>query len=142
MDLLDIVAKDLREGHKAIVRAKGSSMFPLIRSEVDQILLEPYNGRLSVGDVIFVTLKEGGYLLHRVIKIDDKTLTLKGDGNPIGTEQVEPSQVIGEATGVIKPSKRLISKGSRTWWCYAHLWPRGVWPRRLILKLLRLCHLV
>lgn len=142
MNILDFVSKDLGEGNRTIVRAKGNSMYPLIKDEKDQIIIEPITCKPIVGDVVFVASHDGEHLLHRIVKADDDKLILRGDGNPVGHEIVSINQVIGEAIGVIKPRLGIVKKGSFRWQCYTYLWPRNRWIRAILMKLFRCCGII
>ena len=51
----------------------------------------------------------GKYVIHRVIKVgDDDLLTLRGDGNLIGTEICRQEDVIGTVVEVRKPSGKVL----------------------------------
>ena len=51
-DLLSLAAKDLSQGYRVIVRARGNSMYPLIHDKTDKIVLAPICVRLKGGGLI------------------------------------------------------------------------------------------
>lgn len=140
MDILKIVAEDLREGNSVTIWAKGNSMFPLIRNQEDKISISSINPsqRISTGMIVFAATPPDKYLLHRIIQIDNSgKVYLRGDGNPKGFEIVSRESILGEAVCITRCSGKNISKGSVPWWCYQHLWPKTYWSRRIMLGILR-----
>ena len=126
----------LASGKRVKIRAKGSSMLPLIRDTRDTIVLSALSGdSIQVGRLLLVRIPQG-YALHRVERIEGHIITLRGDGHPYQREQCTPDQVLAEATAILR-GKKVIELGSRLWWCYEHLWPKHNFIRRLCLALYR-----
>nr|WP_311471701.1 S24/S26 family peptidase [uncultured Porphyromonas sp.] len=126
----------LASGKRVKIRAKGSSMLPLIRDTRDTIVLSALSeDSIQVGRLLLVRIPQG-YALHRVERIEGHIITLRGDGNPYQREQCTPDQVLAEATAILR-GKKVIELGSRLWWCYEHLWPKHNFIRRLCLALYR-----
>ena len=88
---------------------------------------------VKVGDIVLVPY--GGHLiLHRVYAINGSHLTLMGDGNLKGTEELDASEVLGTAVQIIKPNCRC-RKPHKAW-----LWRHTLPVRRYMLKLRRKWH--
>ena len=102
----EILAR-VNSGKRVKIRAKGSSMLPLVRSTRDVIFLSALTPD---------SIQEGRLLLVRIPRT--------------------PDQVLAEATAVQR-GKRLIELGSRLWWRYEHLWPKNDLIRRICLALYR-----
>ena len=131
------IANRIAEGERVRIRAKGNSMLPFIRDSKDEIILEkPNKQSFQKGCLLLVQLEDKRYLLHRVKKVDGTHLLLRGDGNLSILETCTTSNVIAEATTVIRNGKE-IEKGSLKWNLYRHLWPRNLFLRRVGLGVYR-----
>lgn len=131
------IANRIAEGGRVRIRAKGNSMLPLIRDGKDEIILEkPNRQSFQKGRLLLVQLKDEGYVLHRIRKIDNTHIILNGDGNLSMIETCSSDDVIAEATTVIRNGKE-IRTGSFRWNLYRYLWPRNMFLRRVGLGVLR-----
>lgn len=131
------VADRIAAGERVRIRAKGNSMRPFIRDDIDMIVLEKPNVQsFQRGSILLAHLPDGSYVLHRVKKTDKHRLLLYGDGNLSIFETCTPEDVIAEATGVIRNGKA-IERGSFQWDLYRCLWPRNLFLRRVCLALYR-----
>ena len=91
----------LAEGREVELRPKGNSMLPFIRQDKDNVILRKLD-TVSRGDIVLADVG-GRFVLHRVIRVEDDTLTLMGD-------------VLGTVVAVVKGGKKTVvpSKG-RLW---------------------------
>lgn len=112
--MLGEVSQLLHEGREVVMTTKGNSMRPFIRGEVDNVRLQRPK-ELKVGDIVLARF-EGRYILHRIIGIKGEQVTMMGDGNLQGVEQVRKSDVSGVVVEIITPEgkRRKPSKG-RIW---------------------------
>ncbi len=114
--LLEEAATLLDEGRDVVIMPRGSSMLPFIRGDRDTVTLRKMPG-VAVGDMCLVRLKgEARYVLHRVISVEGKRITLMGDGNIRGTESCTTDDVIGTVIAIHKPSGRTVTPGSGRFW--------------------------
>ena len=75
-----LVEKELEEGKTVKIRLKGNSMFPLLRSGRDSVILEKSPAHsLKPMDVVLFRYY-GNFILHRIIKREGMRLLLQGDG--------------------------------------------------------------
>ncbi len=131
----------ISEGRTVSLTVKGNSMNPFLKNLRDQITLGPWKDEdLKKGCVALVRDVRGNHLVHRIIKRDDKTVTLLGDGNLNMTETATLENVIGIMYSVTRKG-RTWSSDSFVWRSYSWLWmfltpvrrlPLGIW-RRLFL---------
>lgn len=135
-ELLSLAVQEVSQGKKVLITARGNSMYPLIRDRVDTIVLAPLTTPIRRGNIVLAIQCES-YVLHRVIDISSDTATLRGDGNPFGVECVSIDSIVGEAIAIIRSGSREIHKGSLSWWCFQHLWPKSSWCRKAILGVSR-----
>ncbi len=115
-EVLELVNK----GRKVTIPVRGYSMRPFLEDRRDKVtLIAPCPP--SIGDPVMAEIEPGVYVLHRVIDIKGKILTLKGDGNLIGTESCNISQIVACVDHFIRKEKIYTTK-SLTWRIYSHLW--------------------
>jgi hypothetical protein len=121
--------KQLNEGKVVQLTPQGISMLPFIQGGRDKVRIRKED-KVSVGDIVLVP--HGGHLiLHRVYAMEGTRLTLMGDGNLKGNEEVDKSEVWGTVIEIVKPDGRYC-KPHKAW-----LWRHTKPFRRLVLKLRR-----
>lgn len=134
----DIIIPEIKtlidEGQTVTFTVRGRSMRPMIEGDRDSVVLVPCQGEIKKGDVILAEFAPQRYALHRIIGVDGDILTMRGDGNLIGTETFHRSKVVGRAEAFIRKGKRL-SMQSRKWRIYSALWTRLLPLRRYLLFL-------
>lgn len=93
-ELFSVVRDELLEGKSVRVAVRGQSMLPFFMSG-STIELRP----IAKNDIrkYNVVLADAGrsFVVHRIIEVGDKCVTLLGDGNIIGTEVVERDKIYG-----------------------------------------------
>ena len=119
--LLGEVAAMLKEGHSVVLMTKGNSMLPFIVGGRDSVELVRRDAP-APGDIALAQITPGHYVLHRVISVEDGRVTLKGDGNLVGTEKCTTADICGIVTAIVRPGGRRTQCGtkafarkSRTW---------------------------
>ncbi|MBP5571255.1 MAG: S24/S26 family peptidase [Bacteroidales bacterium] len=104
--LLPEVSDLLAHGSEVEIRTKGSSMLPFIVGERDSVRLKAFPS-YEVGDAVLAEVARGRFVLHRIVKIDGDSVTLKGDGNLVGTEHCSLASVKGKAVAVVRPGGKV-----------------------------------
>lgn len=93
-ELFSIVRDTLLEGNTVRVSVKGESMLPFFRSG-STITLRP----IKESDIrkYNVVMADAGhaFVVHRIIEVGEESVTLLGDGNYLGTEQVARDKIYG-----------------------------------------------
>ena len=87
------------------VTPKGSSMRPLIVGGRDSVLIYPISGPLRKGDIVLFRRKDGANVMHRVWKLDDKSVTTFGDGCARPDAPISYDQVWGVATELYRKGR-------------------------------------
>ena len=128
----------ISEGKTVSLTVKGNSMNPFMVHLRDQITLGPWNeADIRPGTVALVKDIRGTYLIHRIIKVDEKTVTLLGDGNIRMTETATYDNIIGIMYSITRKGHEY-SVNSPTWRMYSlfwkiltpvRRWPLGLWRR-------------
>lgn len=130
-----LVEKELEEGKTVKIRLKGNSMFPLLRSGRDSVILKktPADSLKPMDVVLFRYC--GNYILHRIIHKDGVSLLIQGDGVISAAEQCTVDDVIGKVVKVCRSSGKTISVDSWRWILLSRLWRCSEFIRVLFLKL-------
>ena len=118
----------LKDGKVIALVPQGISMLPFIKGGVDQVYLLKKD-RVAVGDIVLVEY-HGKHILHRVYAVDGEKITLMGDGNLEGTEQVAADEVMGTVVDIVHDGRHLKPRKA---WLWRHLLP----IRRYLLKIHR-----
>lgn len=118
----------LKDGKVIALVPQGISMLPFIKGGVDQVYLLKKE-KVAVGDIVLVEY-HGKHILHRVYAVDGEKITLMGDGNLEGTEQVAADEVMGTVVEIVHDGRHLKPKKA---WLWRHLLP----IRRYLLKIHR-----
>ena len=127
--MLGEVSQLLHEGREVVMTPKGNSMRPFIRGQVDNVRLQR-SKELKVGDIVLAYYK-GRYILHRIINIEGDQVTMMGDGNLQGVEQVLKSDISGVVVEIITPEGQR-RKPSSGW-----IWHKLLPFRKYLLKIYR-----
>ena len=122
----DALIEKLRGGKMVQLAPKGFSMTPFIRGGQDKVLVRRGTD-VKVGDIVLVVYG-GNMILHRVYAINGSQITLMGDGNLQGTEEVALTEVLGTVIQIIKPNGRC--RKPKKAWLWRHMLP----IRRYLLK--------
>lgn len=102
--LLPEVERMLGEGLSVTLRVKGYSMLPFIVGDRDSVVLVSADA-LHEKDIVLVRLADKRFVLHRIIRLHGKEVTLMGDGNLIGTEHCSLNDISGKVTQIIRNGK-------------------------------------
>ena len=103
--LLGEVKSLLAEGKDVVIPTKGNSMLPFIRGGRDSVNLRLLD-TVEAGDIVLAEIREGIYVLHRVIEVDGESVTLKGDGNLRGVEKCRRPDIAGTVLSILKDNVR------------------------------------
>lgn len=117
----------LKEGKVVPIIPQGISMLPFIDGNKVYLLKKD---QVRVGDIVLVWYG-GNYILHRVYSITGEQVTLMGDGNLRGTEQVGADEILGTVIEIVTSKGRHRKPGRA--WLWRHLLP----VRKYLLKIHR-----
>lgn len=93
-ELFAIVRDTLLEGKTVRVAVNGQSMLPFFRSG-STIIMRPVREE-DIRKYSVVMADAGhAFVVHRIIEVGDEVITLLGDGNIYGTEQVTRENIYG-----------------------------------------------
>ncbi len=98
----------------------GMSMYPLMRNRLDSVLLKKVD-RIKKYDILLYTREDNSYVLHRAVKINEKTVDIIGDGEGRIEKDVPKERIIAVAQE-IKRGKRIIKTDSILYKLYCRVW--------------------
>ncbi len=109
--LLGEVSRLLSEGKDVQLMARGSSMLPFLVSDRDSVRMRKME-TVAPGDIVLAEIRQGVYVLHRVVSVVEEKVVLMGDGNLRGCEECRIDdvrgtvfEIVGRDNKVRKPTK-------------------------------------
>lgn len=134
--LLPEIANILNEGHTVTLQLRGYSMRPFLEDNRDKALLKKTDN-IKVGDAVLAEVLPQKFVLHRIVKIDNEAITLRGDGN-LSDEHCFRKDILGKAIGFYRKGKSKVdSTDAIKWKAYSFLW-MALYPiRRYLLAFYR-----
>lgn len=127
------------EGSLFVMHVTGYSMLPLLGYGDDRIVLR----RTSPDEDIYRRIAmfrtpDGRIIVHRVLRVENGMVTLRGDGNIIQCEQCRRDEIIGIVESVLRESGRKVSCTTRWWRIRECIWlSQPTIVRRYALAVLR-----
>lgn len=98
--IIEEACRLVSEGVCVTLPVNGQSMLPFIIGGKESVILQkPID--LQVGHVVLAWADGNHFVVHRITKIDGTAITLMGDGNLVGTEHCQLSDVRALATHVV-----------------------------------------
>lgn len=133
MRQLLVVKELLSQGKSVRITVRGNSMRPHLVHERDYVLLQPAK-TVKVGDIALAEVSPLHFVLHRVVRIDGERVTMRGDGNPVGTELCTLSDICGTVAGFIRKGRDVTESPSTVGYrLYSWLWMHTLPLRRYML---------
>lgn len=129
----DIIERDGRLVYTNV----GDSMYPLIRQDMDLLIIEKPHGKLKKYDVPLYKRDSGQYVLHRVLKVRKNDYVICGDNRCYKEYGITDRHIIGVLTAVVRDGKE-IPVTDLCYKAYVHLWCDFFPVRAFILKLRKL----
>lgn len=130
------------EGKTVTLTVKGNSMNPFIVHLRDRMTIGPWkDADIRKGTVALVKDTRGNYVIHRIIRREEDSVTLLGDGNVGFTETATLDNIIGIMHNIDRKG-RIWTSESAMWRLYSWFWmtltplrryPLALW-RKLFLR--------
>ena len=133
-ELMPLIREILQKGSSVRFFPRGISMLPMLRQDIDSVVLSPLPDRLQKYDLPLYRRENGKYILHRIVGAGD-TYVCIGDNQFVCEHGVRREQMIGLVTGfyrgetyhsVDEPAYKLYCR----FWHHSrplrHFWRRGV----------------
>lgn len=103
------VANALQNKGAVAFAPNGNSMWPFIKNHKQTVIVERVEEPVELYDVVLFVRKDGSLVLHRVIGLSEKMLTVCGD-SLLSLERIRKDRVIGVMTGFYKGKKIVPSR--------------------------------
>ena len=132
---LPVVLEQLKEHPEktATINLRGRSMRPFLEDGRDKAMLQLPNGPWHVGEPVLAEITPGHFVLHRIVKIDQGKVTLRGDGN-LSDEHCTEADIRARAVAFIRKGRTKPDYiTGRKWRIYSWLWTRLFPIRRYLL---------
>ena len=116
-----LIEETLLRGDQVQLTVSGSSMYPLLHSRRDTVVLKKAE-TIKKYDITFHRRQDGRYILHRVVGINpDGTYNIAGDNELKPEPPVKREQILGVVTSYTRWGKRRSLK-SPFYWLYVRIW--------------------
>ena len=119
-----------------VIHPKGVSMWPMIRSGKDSVVINPVSSRLEKYDIPLYKDRLGRYVVHRIIKVTDTGYVICGDGLFEIEYDITDVNIIGIVTGFFRKEK-YISVDDKKYMRYVHFWVDNFYLRKPVIKMVR-----
>ncbi len=118
--IMPLVREYLQAGRTVKFSPKGTSMLPMLRQGIDQVVLSAPHGPLKKYDLPLYQRENGQYVLHRVVQVGE-SYTCVGDNQFDLEHGVPHDRVIAVMTAFTRGEK-LYRAGDLRYWIYCRFW--------------------
>lgn len=136
-ELMPVIRAALKRGQRVRMTVNGSSMLPFIH-DGEVVELEPIYLLPKMGDIVLLRCSEDRYVAHRVTRLEDDTLFLRGDAQLHYEGPFTLRDVLGRVTTAWHNGRpRALDRG--LWRLAGLVWirctPFGLWLLRLAARI-------
>lgn len=137
----------LKESEQIATLTSGCSMRPMLKEHRDIVIIERVKGDLKKGDVVLYPNFKDGFVLHRIVKIKQNNLVIRGDNNYFTEYDVKKADIIGVLKEFYQAGKHIdctTNKGYRfyTFYILHSYYLRYVWKKACLPFLVKIKHLI
>ena len=132
--ILPVILEKIKEGGSVKLKISGFSMYPLVASRRDSVLLTEAD-EIKKGDVPLFKRADGSYVLHRIVGIKDGAYKVRGDYEQKIEYPVYPEQIVAKAKGFYR-NERYINCEGFGYKVYKMFWMNTAWLRPFMLKIM------
>ena len=119
-DLMPLIRERIAAGESVRFFPKGTSMLPMLRQGMDEVVLSPLPEQLNKYDLPFYQRRSGQYVLHRIVAVGE-TYTCIGDNQFELEPGLAHDQMIGVVTAFTRGGKEH-SVHELSYRVYCRLW--------------------
>lgn len=132
---MPVLKELLAQGRQVPLIITGNSMSPFLVHERDEILISPPDRAWKKGDMAFFQRRDGHYVMHRIVKVNEKgECFFVGDGQRMIEGPIEQEQIFGKIVSVKRKGK-WIGPGNFWWEFFEHVWLNVIFLRPVLCKL-------
>lgn len=131
-DVIQIIKEKLNSGGTVTFTPHGTSMYPMLRSGEDVVVLKKPEGRLNYLDVALYQRGNGDFVLHRVIGFNkDGSYIFCGDNQFYKERGITDDKIIGVVTAFYRKGKHYTDE-SLSYRLYRSAWEYLKAPMRML----------
>ncbi len=128
------IADEIKKNGWVMTKPVGVSMSPMLRYRKDPIILKKPDKPFKVNDVVaYVRRSDGQQVMHRIIKINNENLVIRGDNCLYNEYTVKSEDIFAILTGFYKGEKYIDCEKSRSYKIYV-FFNRATYYPRFVLK--------
>lgn len=131
-ELGPVIAETVNIGNSIKLTVTGISMFPLLRNEIDSVVLE--KKKIKKYDIALYTRENGAYILHRIVKMHKDTVDCIGDNERKIEKGVPKSNIIACVTAIERGNLK-IKTTNPLYRIYSFIWGSFIGMRRIFFKI-------
>ena len=127
------IEKQLKENGFYVSTTVGISMWPMLRNRRDRVIIRPIKEgeRLSRFDLPLYRRKDGKYVLHRILKVENGYYVIRGD-NTYAKEKVRYEQIVGVMREFYRKDRHIVAENKR-YRAYVRFW-NLIYPARFLMR--------
>ncbi len=129
-ELMPLILEQLDKGGEVKFSPRGRSMQPMLRQDIDSVILSACSERLKKYDLPLYRRDNGKYILHRVVKTGD-TYTCIGDNQYFCEHGIRQDQIIAVVTAFYRRDREY-SVNDVSYKIYCRFWHYSRFPRRVL----------
>ena len=133
-ELMPLIREALAAGHSVRFFPRGVSMRPMLRQDIDSVVLSPLPGQLQKYDIVFYQRDNGSYVLHRIVAAGD-SYTCMGDNQTVPESGLRHDQMIAVVIAFYRGEK-YIPVNSHVYRLYCRMWVGSLPIRRLAKRII------
>ncbi len=103
----------LKSKNEVEVLTQGKSMEPLFKEHRDIAVISRVEKPFKKGDVVLYSRDNKSFILHRIVKIKDNSLIIKGDNNLNFERDIKKEDIIGILTALYRKGRYMTAKDIR-----------------------------
>lgn len=132
------IEAELNKNGTLVYTNVGDSMFPLIRSNGDIIVIKKHNGPFKKYDIPLYKRESGQYVLHRILKVKkDGSYVLCGDNRFFKEHGITDQNMLGILHSVVRKGKEIKTTDMK-YKIYTHIWCDFFLIRMIVLLIRRI----
>lgn len=93
-ELAPLIKQSLSDGKNIRLTVTGNSMYPLLRSDIDTVIIEKASD-FKKYDVVLYQRQNGQYIFHRIVKVCGDKLAIAGDNETVKEYPIDKAACIG-----------------------------------------------
>lgn len=105
-DMIPLMEDTFQNNGEVTFTPKGISMLPLLRHNKDTVTLGRPEFPLKKYQIAFFLRDNGGYVLHRIVKVDKDSYVMRGDNQFVDEPGIRKEQIIGVVHSFTRKGKK------------------------------------